>query len=134
MVVQEEHINSAVTFIILGAIICTDHVLDSTNITELSIIIKFPYFKSSAAISRCTWGLGDFGTILIAFLLEFVYKGDNLSCIGVCLFQMTGGGIVCVQVCEVNHCAVKIELLGFLDPVSFGLLEICEEVLAALIQ
>ena len=44
---------------------------------------------------------------------------------------MTCGGTVCVQVCEVNHGAGTIELLGVLDPVDFGLLEICEEVLAA---
>ena len=44
---------------------------------------------------------------------------------------MTGGGIVCVQVCEVNHGAGAIKLLGVLDPVAFGLLDICEEILAA---
>ena len=47
---------------------------------------------------------------------------------------MTGGSIVCVKVCEVNHGAGAIELLRVLDPVTFGLIDICEEVLTALIQ
>ena len=44
---------------------------------------------------------------------------------------MTGGGIVRVQVFEVNHEARAINFSGVLDPVAFGLLGICEEVLAA---
>ena len=44
---------------------------------------------------------------------------------------MTDGVIVRVQVFEVNHGAGAIELLGVLDPVAFGLLDIYEEVLAA---
>ena len=39
---------------------------------------------------------------------------------------MTGGGIVRVQVCEVNHGAGTIKLLGVLDPVASGLLHIYE--------
>ena len=47
---------------------------------------------------------------------------------------MTGGGIVCVQVFEVNHGAGAIKVLRVIDPVAFGLLGICEEVLVALLQ
>ena len=94
-------------------------------------MIKFPYFKSWTAIPRCTWGLGDVGDILIALLLEGGHQGDNRSRIDFCLVPMTSGGIVRVQVCEVNHGSGTIELLGILDPVAFGLLDTCEEVLAA---
>ena len=47
---------------------------------------------------------------------------------------MTGGGIVRVQVFEVNHGAGAIKVLRVIDPVAFGLLGICEEVLVALLQ
>ena len=44
---------------------------------------------------------------------------------------MTSGDIVFLQVCEVNNGAGAIELLWVIDRVAFGLLRICEEVLAA---
>ena len=44
---------------------------------------------------------------------------------------MTDGVIVCVQVFEVSHGAGAILPFGVLDPVDFGLLEICEGVLSA---
>ena len=81
--------------------------------------------KSWTDIAGCTWGLGEFGAILIAFLLEGGYQVNDRSCIGIRLVPMTGGGIVRVKFCEVNHGAGTIELLGFFDPVDVGLLEIC---------
>ena len=104
---------------------------DVTNSLELPHIIKLPDFKSWTAIDGCTWSIGDFGAINIAFLLEGGYQGNDRSCIGVRLVPMICGGIVCVQVFEVNHGAGVIELLGVLDPVDFGLLGICEEFLEA---
>ena len=83
------------------------------------------------AIAGYTWGLVEFEAILIAFLLEGGYQGNDRSRIGVCLVSMNGGGIVHVQVCEVNHGAGAVKLFEVLDTVSFGLLEICEEVLTA---
>ena len=131
MVLREGHIHSAVPFVVLEAVLCTEHVIDTTNSLELPNIHKFPYFNAWTAITGCTWGLGDFGAILIVFLLEVCYQGDDHSRIGVRLLPMTVGGIVYVQVCEVHHGAGAIGLLRFLDLVDFGLLEICEEVFAA---
>ena len=128
---QEGHIHSAVPFIILASMLFTEQFIDATNSLELLNILKFPYFKSWTAISGCTWGLGDFGDVLIALLFEGGYQGDDCSRIGVRLVPMTSGGIVCVQVCEINHGAGIIELLGVLDPVAFGLIDICEEFNAA---
>ena len=88
-------------------------------------MIKFPYFKSWTAISGCTWGLGDFGAILITFLLEGGYQDDDCSRIGVRLVPMTGEFLVRVRVCEVIHGAGAIKIIGVLDPVAFGLLDIC---------
>ena len=118
MVVRLGHIHSAVPFIILAVMLCTEHVLDATNIFELPNILKFPYFMSWKAIAGCTWGLGGFGGIRIVFLPEGGYQGDYRIRIGIRLFPMTCGGIVCVQVCEVNHGAGSIEILRFLDPVK----------------
>ena len=101
--------------------------LDATNSLEPTNILKFPDIKSWTAIAGCNWVLEEFGAILIAFLLEGSYQGDDHICIGVHLVPMPGGGIVCVNVCEVNHGAGTIELLGVLDPVAFGLLAICEK-------
>ena len=131
MIVREGHIHSAVPFIIFAAMLCTEHVFGATNSLEPPNIIKSPDIKSWTAIDGCTWVLGDFGAIFIAFLLEGVYQGNNSSRIGIRLVPMTGGGIICVQVFEFNHGAGAIKLLGVLDPVSFGLFDICKEVLAA---
>ena len=131
MVVQERHIHPTVPFFILAEMLCTEHVLDVTNSFELPNILKFPGFKSWTSISRCTWGLEYFGAILIVFLIEGGYQGNDCSLIGVRLVPMTGGGVVCVHICDINHGSGAIELIGVLDPVAFGLLDICEETLAA---
>ena len=44
---------------------------------------------------------------------------------------MTGGGIVLILVCEVNHGAGANELLRVLDTVSFEVFDIFEGVLKA---
>ena len=131
MVVQEGHIHPNVPLFIFATMLCTEHVFDATKSFELPNILKFPGYKSWTAIAGCTWGLGDFVAILIVFLLEVCYQGDDHSRIGVRLLPMTVGGIVYVQVCEVHHGAGAIGLLRFLDLVDFGLLGICEEVFAA---
>ena len=83
MVVQEGHIHSAAPSIILAAIICTKHVLDTTSSIELTNTLKLTDFKSWMAIAGYTWGLGYFGAILIAFLLEGGYQGNDCIRIGV---------------------------------------------------
>ena len=129
MVVREGHIHPAVPFSILAAMLYTEHVHDATNSVQLPKIIKLPGFKSRTAISGCIWGLGDFGAIFIAFLLEGSYQGNYHSRIVVRLVPMTGGSIVSLQFCEVNHNAGAIELLRVLNPFAFGLLDICDKVL-----
>ena len=99
MVVREGHIHFDVPFIILAAVLCKEHMIDATNSLELPNTLKFPDFKSWTAISGCTWVLGDFGAILIEFLLEGCYQGNDHSRIVVRHVPITCGGIVCVHGC-----------------------------------
>ena len=108
--------------------------LEAANSIELLNILKFTDFKSWTAIAGCTQVLGDFGGMLIEFLLVGGYQGNYRIRIGVHIVPITSGGIVCVKVYEVNHSYGTFKLLEVIDPVAFGLLGICEEVLAAWLQ